>query len=259
MSTSLKDTIRPLVPKSVLDAKRKFHYWFVDEERSVPLDVLRFDPRLPFSRAVRKQLADRMEVAHKDLRCAHTHSEAVAIVSEILRVPSTTPGVVLEAGCFKGGSTAKLSLAAKLIKRKLLVYDSFEGLPDVDAAEKDRFSAGEYSGALEEVKKNVGAYGALEVCEFVRGWFDQTMPNLTDPVVVAFVDVDLRDSLETCLTYIYPKLVPGGAIFSHDGHLPICVELMKDANFWKRFNEPPPEFDGLGTRKLVRMRKPRKN
>ena len=49
MSTSLKDTIRPLVPKSVLDAKRKFHYYFVDEERSVPLDVLRFDPRLPFS------------------------------------------------------------------------------------------------------------------------------------------------------------------------------------------------------------------
>ncbi len=258
MSTSLKDTIRPLVPKSVLDAKRKFHYYFVDEERSVPLDVLRYDPRMPFSRAIRKQLADQMEVAHKALRCAHTHAEAVAIVSEILRVPSSTHGVVLEAGCFKGGSTAKLSLATKLIGRKLLVYDSFEGLPDIDEAEKDRFNKGEYTGALDEVKKNVGNYGALEVCEFVRGWFDQTMPSLKDPVVVAFVDVDLRDSLETCLNYIYPKLVPGGVIFSHDGHLPICVDLMKDPSFWKRFNEPPPEFDGLGTRKLVRMRKPKK-
>jgi O-methyltransferase len=85
------------------------------------------------------------------------------------------------------------------------------------------------------------------------------MPSLTDPVAVAFVDVDLRDSFETCLTYVYPKLVPGGAIFSHDGHLPICVELMKDPNFWKHFNEPPPEFDGLGTRKLVRMRKPKRD
>jgi O-methyltransferase len=257
MRARLKDTIRPLVPKSVLDAKRKFHYYFVDEERSVPLDVLRFDPRLPFTRTQRKQLADKMEVAHKGLRCAHTHAEAVAIVSEILRVPPSTTGVVLEAGCFKGGSTAKLSLATRLIGRKLLVYDSFEGLPDVDEAEKDRFGKGEYTGALDEVKKNVGAYGALEVCEFIRGWFDQTMPSLKDPVVVAFVDVDLRDSLETCLTYIYPKLVPGGAIFSHDGHLPICVDLMKDPNFWKRFNDPPPEFEGLGTRKLVRMRKPK--
>jgi O-methyltransferase len=167
--------------------------------------------------------------------------------------------VVLEAGCFKGGSTAKLSLATKLIGRKLLVYDSFEGLPDVMDVEKDRFSQGEYSGALEEVKKNVGSYGSLEVCEFIRGWFDQTMPNLTEPVVVAFVDVDLRDSLETCLTYIYPRLVPGGAIFSHDGHLPICVDLMKDANFWNRFKEPAPEFEGLGTRKLVKIRKPKKS
>jgi O-methyltransferase len=231
----------------------------VDEERSVPLDILRFDPRLPFSHAVRKQLADQMEVAHKELRCAHTHAEAVSIVSEILRVPSSTPGVVLEAGCFKGGSTAKLSLATKLIGRKLLVYDSFEGLPDVQEAEKDRFAQGEYTGALEEVKNNVGRYGALEVCDFVRGWFDQTMPKLTEPVLVAFVDVDLRDSLETCLTYLYPKLVPGGAIFSHDGHLPICVDLMKDQNFWKRFNEPPPEFEGLGTRKLVKIRKPKKS
>jgi O-methyltransferase len=242
----------------VLDAKRKFHYYFVDEERSVPLDVLRFDPRLPFSRAQRKQLADQMEVAHTGLRCAHTHAEAVAIVSEILRVPSSTPGVVLEAGCFKGGSTAKLSLATRMIGRKLLVYDSFEGLPDVDQAEKDRFGKGEYTGALEEVKKNVSKYGALEVCEFVRGWFNQTMPSLKDPVVVAFVDVDLRESLESCLTYIYPKLVPGGVIFSHDGHLPICVDLMRDQNFWKRFNEPAPEFEGLGTRKLVKMRKPTK-
>jgi hypothetical protein len=34
---------------------------------------------------------------------------------------------------------------------------------------------------------------------------------------------------------------------------------MRDSNFWKRFNEPAPEFEGLGTRKLVKMRKPRKN
>ncbi len=259
MSPSLKDTIRPLVPKSVLDAKKKFHYYFVDNERSVPLDVLRFDPRLPFSRAARKQLADRLELAHKNVHCAHTHSEIVAVVTEILRTSSLGPGVVLEAGCFKGGSTCKLSLATKLAGRKLLVYDSFEGLPTVEEVERKDFAAGDYTGALDEVKKNVTHYGAIEVCEFIRGWFEQTMDKLADPVVVAFVDVDLRPSLETCLNFIYPRLVPGGSIFSHDGHLAICVDLMKDQQFWKKFNEPAPEFEGLGSRKLVRMRKPRKN
>ena len=92
-----------------------------------------------------------------------------------------------------------------------MVYDSFEGLPDVDEAEKDRFNRGEYTGALDEVKSNVGKYGALEVCEFVRGWFDQTMPSLKDPVVVAFVDVDLRDSLETCLNTSIPNSCPAAS------------------------------------------------
>ena len=104
MSTSLKDTIRPLVPKSVLNAKRKFHYYFVDEERRVPLDVLRFDPRLPFSRGERKELADKMEVAHTGLRCAHTHAEAVAIVSEILRVPSQLRALYLRRDASRAGA-----------------------------------------------------------------------------------------------------------------------------------------------------------
>ncbi|HLT27990.1 MAG TPA: TylF/MycF/NovP-related O-methyltransferase, partial [Zeimonas sp.] len=40
--------------------------------------------------------------------------------------------MLVEAGCFKGGSTAKLSLLAELAGRELVVFDSFEGLPDND-------------------------------------------------------------------------------------------------------------------------------
>jgi O-methyltransferase len=81
-------------------------------------------------------------------------------------------GPWLEAGCFKGGSTAKLSLGAQLSGRKLLVFDAFEGLPDpVTEQEKLGFSKGAYEGSLEEVQKNVHAYGAIEVCEFFPGWF----------------------------------------------------------------------------------------
>jgi O-methyltransferase len=257
MDTTLKEMIRPLVPKQVLEMKRRLYFYFIDETRSVPLDVLRLDPRIPFAHLARKRLADQMELAHRGINwCAHTHSEIVTVVSQILRAPQSIAGVILEAGCFKGGSTAKLSLAAQLSGRKLLVFDSFEGLPVVAEQEKHNFSKGDYEGRLEEVQKNVRTYGAIEACEFFRGWFEQTLPSLAEPVAVAFVDVDLRDSLKTCLSYIYPKLVPGGSIFSHDGHLPQCVELMRNEEFWHNLGGPAPQFKGLGTRKLVRIRKP---
>jgi O-methyltransferase len=256
MDTTLKELIRPLVPKRVLEMKRRFYYYCIDETRSVPLDVLRLDPRIPFAHSVRKRLADQLELAHRAINCAHTHSEIVAIVSQILRTPRSISGVILEAGCFKGGSTAKLSLGAQLSGRKLLVFDSFQGLPVTSEEEKPNFSKGDYEGRLEEVQKNVRTYGAIEACEFFRGWFEQTLPSLAEPVAVAFVDVDLRDSLKTCLTYIYPKLVPGGLIFSHDGHLPQCVELMRNEEFWHNLGGPAPQFKGLGSSKLVRIRKP---
>ncbi len=256
MDTTLKEMIRPLVPKQVLEMKRKFYYYFIDETRTVPLDMLRLDPRIPFAHSVRNRLADQMGLAHREINCAHTHSEIVAVVSEILRTPRSIAGVILEAGCFKGGSTAKLSLGAQLSGRKLLVFDSFEGLPVVtEEGEKSNFSKGNYAGRLEEVQKNVRTYGAIEACEFFRGWFEQTLPSLAEPVAVAFVDVDLRDSLKTCLSYIYPKLVPGGSIFSHDGHLPQCVELMRNEEFWHNLGGPAPQFKGLGTKKLVRIHK----
>ena len=38
-------------------------------------------------------------------------------------------GVVVECGCFQGGSATNLSLVCKLADRELVLYDSFEGLP----------------------------------------------------------------------------------------------------------------------------------
>ena len=54
---------------------------------------------------------------------------------EILKSPPlpVTEGVVVECGCYLGGSTANLSLICQAVGRELIVYDSFEGLPAGDA------------------------------------------------------------------------------------------------------------------------------
>ena len=39
-------------------------------------------------------------------------------------------GDVVECGCYACASSAKLSIIAKLLRKKLVVFDSFEGLPE---------------------------------------------------------------------------------------------------------------------------------
>ena len=62
---------------------------------------------------------------------AYSH-EVLAYVTTILKLPKTTEGCIVECGCYKGSSTAKFSLAAKYSGRKLVVFDSFEGIPEND-------------------------------------------------------------------------------------------------------------------------------
>jgi len=58
--------------------------------------------------------------------CAHTQAGILAVARMVLRVPPEVEGVIVEAGCYKGGSTAKLSVVAKLADRRLVAFDPFE-------------------------------------------------------------------------------------------------------------------------------------
>jgi O-methyltransferase len=205
-----------------------------------------------------------MMVTHENVVCAHTHAEMTTMITEALSIPPHIDGCIVEAGCFKGGSTAKLSLAAQLTGRKLYVFDSFEGLPEHNEqhdrtifGEQTAFTRGLYSGRLQEVRHNVQCFGHLDSCEFVQGWFEQTMPHLREKIAMAFIDVDLASSTRTCLQYLYPLLAPGCSIFSHDGHLPLCIDVFKDEAFWKSIApDEMPRMPDLGQVKLLRITKP---
>jgi O-methyltransferase len=181
-----------------------------------------------------------------------------------LRVPSRVTGCVVEAGCFKGSSTAKFSLGALAAGRKLFVFDSFEGIPAHKECHKVNifgrpvsFPKGSYCGHVDEVKANVARFGAPDVCVLVKGWFEDTMPRFSEPIIAAYIDVDLVSSTRTCLKYLFPLLIPGGVLFSQDGHLPLVVELLGNDRFWEdEIGCSRPHIDGLGTRKLVRIIKP---
>ena len=139
----------------------------------------------------------------------------VVMAGEILSVPQSVAGDVIECGCYLGASTAGLSLVCKLAGRKLYVCDSFMGLPEDDAnavhsypvlKATTAYSKGLFAGSLPEVQRNVSTYGDLSVCEFMPGFFADTLPLLKRKLIFGFLDVDLASSMRDCVKNLWPLL-----------------------------------------------------
>jgi O-methyltransferase len=183
--------------------------------------------------------------------------EHVELAAAILRTPKETPGCVVEAGCFMGGSTANLSLVCALTGRKLIVFDSFQGLPEPKEYDRWRHSVGDghtdvyykgrFAAAQKIVEQNVTRFGRIDVCEFRAGLYDETMPGFSEPVVMAYFDGDLVDSLKPCLAGLWPNLAPGGRLYTHEARNLSFIAIYFDQAWWREnLGEDAPGFVGSG-------------
>lgn len=171
----------------------------------------------------------------------------LAMGLKIFETPPDVEGDVVECGTWKGGAAANLSLICRIAGRKLKIYDSFRGLPPNVEGEKELYNDGDYCGSLEEVKKNIRRFGAIEVCEFVEGWFEDTLPNETSPVLLAFLDVDIESSLETCVRNLWPRLTEKGCIFIDEYvSLDYCSIFWSEWYWKENFDRHPPGLIGAG-------------
>jgi O-methyltransferase len=192
--------------------------------------------------AQQKEWIEKFRRIDRYVKTAHNSSHILEFLAAVFALKPELSGCIVEAGAFKGGGTAKISLAAKHIDRQLIVFDSFEGLPENTEQHQKSvlghsiegwFKAGNFNGSMDEVKQNVARYGDISVCTFIKGWFEDTMPSFKQPVALAYLDVDLASSTRTCLKNLYPLISPGGAIYSQDGDFPLVIEVFKDEKFWK--------------------------
>jgi hypothetical protein len=180
------------------------------------------------------------------------------LAAQILKIPPSVKGDVIECGCYKGGSSANLSLICDIVGRELVLCDSFEGLPDPEECDKVHYNIfnkhvrlyekGHYTGKLGEVKHNISRFGKINVCEFVKGYYENTLNQLDGSYVLAFVDVDLHKSLKECLRYLWPRLVNGAYFFSHEAQDLAFASIFFDKKWWEEnLNCSPPGFVGAGT------------
>ena len=189
------------------------------------------------------RLLVRLAMNSRRVETLSTIREHVELAGAILSVPAATPGAVVECGCYLGGSSANLSLACALVGRRLVICDSFEGLPrpklldqahyNPFAGNTDEYYEGRFAASMEAVRANIDAHGELGVCEFHEGFFDESLADLDIDITVAFLDVDLIDSLKPCLRELWPRMRPGCRMYIHEARSLSLVSIFFDGPWWR--------------------------
>lgn len=200
-------------------------------------------------RAAKLRLGLRMFINTVRIPTGTSYKSHLAMALKVLETPRSVPGDIVECGTWKGGSAANLSLVCKIVGRRLRIYDSFEGLPEAQEGDREagNYRKGDYAGSLEDVKENIRRFGAIECCEFVPGWFVETLPRAEGPVLLAFLDVDLESSLAMCVRNIWPRLVSGGFLFTDEAVNTDYCSLFYSERWWEEnFSTTPPGLVGAG-------------
>ncbi|MFC1730985.1 TylF/MycF/NovP-related O-methyltransferase [candidate division KSB1 bacterium] len=222
------------------------------------IEVKKFitEPAGESEKQFRRDLVKKFSGIHSNVVCAHSPYQFIAMAKYLLE--HEIEGPIVQCGCFKGGSTAKLSLLAEKTNRKLYVYDSFQGLPEPDSKDEldmkgfdttldYTFKAGDFKGELEEVKSNIRNFGCIDVCEFIPGFFNDSLPGFELNPAFVYIDVDFVSSARDCLKYIWPAIRPGGYWFTHEAGSLEYLYGMFDKDWWKEnLNDVPPLLVGGG-------------
>jgi hypothetical protein len=173
-------------------------------------------------------------------------------------VEDEVPGDMIEAGAWRGG--ASILMRATLDTRgardrTIWVADSFQGLPKPDESfPEDRALDLSWLDYLavprEEVQRSFERFGLGEGVRFVEGFFEDTLPTLTDRTwSLLRLDGDTYESTWVALESLYPGLSSGGYVVVDD-YLLIseCRRAVDEYREVHGIEEPIERIDQIGVR-----------
>lgn len=171
-----------------------------------------------------------------------TNFEAYQIFVTVKNLKKIT-GDIAEVGVYNGGS-AKLICEAKGTK-KLFLFDTFEGLPDIDQIDKSDWKKGQFASNIVRVKNYLAEYNNVF---FYKGLFPSTAKPLVKHIFsFVHLDVDIYKSTLDCLDFFYPRMSKGGIIISHDYYSKSIRKAIED--FFK--NKPEAIIELPGSQCLI--------
>ena len=148
---------------------------------------------------------------------------------ELAKQTSNLEGDYWECGVFEGGSASRL-LEVIPKDRKLVLFDSFEGLPQ--ETENDNFhKKGDFKhpdGGIENFERVKNYFSSYQNVTIVKGWIPETFKDFTESKL-CFVHLDLYiyEGYKYTLDFVWPRLVSGGIIALDDYAAPTCAGAKK--------------------------------
>jgi hypothetical protein len=166
---------------------------------------------LRYTSEERAQVLPVIQQIRREVELLLDDSESCQIFNAV-RHTAKVEGDLAEVGVFRGGS-AKLICQAKGA-RPLHLFDTFEGLPEPENGDAQRFHAGQFVGLFEDVQRYLKTFPQVFL---YKGYFpDSAGPIEGKRFSFVHLDVDLYKSTLGCLEYFYPRMSRGGIIISHD-------------------------------------------
>jgi O-methyltransferase len=154
-------------------------------------------------------------------------------------VSNNIPGVFVECGVWKGGSSMAAAMAYRRLCRDdvdLYLFDTFDGM-SAPGKEDVRRATGESASdllatkstdsevwaraPLEEVRENLKSTGyPIDRIHFVKGKVETTIPNCApQQIAILRLDTDWYESTRHELTHLFPRLAGNGVLIIDDyGH-----------------------------------------
>lgn len=128
-------------------------------------------------------------------------------------------GEFWECGVYRGGTAMMFAERLSSTGATLRLFDTFEGMPETNAA-RDLHKAGDFSDtSLEDVRSRVRG----DFVHFHKGLIPETFSGLESTrIAFAHVDVDIYDAILACCEFIYPRLSVGGFMVFDDYGWPSC-------------------------------------
>lgn len=182
--------------------------------------------------------------------------EAVKYVSS-----NRIEGEIVECGVWKGGSCMLIAKVLNILdekKRKIILYDTFEGMveptdKDVEVQtnelarnilKKEEKSTEKYNiwayAPLDMVKKNMASIDYPEEnIIYIKGKVEETIPGyIPRKISILRLDTDWYESTKHELEHLYPILSPGGVLIIDDyGHFAGAREAVDE--YFSGLEKPP--------------------
>ena len=149
----------------------------------------------------------------------------------LVRSVEKVTGDMAEVGTYRGASAKLIAEARGGQPKTLYLFDTFEGLPELQDIDRAFFTKGQYPADLEDVAQYLSTYRDMAL---YQGLFPDTAGPIKNKVFsFIHLDVDLYESTRDALSFFYPRMARGGIIVSHDyltapGVTKAIREFMKD-------------------------------